>query len=134
MPQKSHTNCARATNLQRGKRYPSQPTFEEVEDEDFPDPDSKSHNCHNASQPRHDDIIDDEEFLNIIGCLRRTAMVDDEVESKSESDDEGKEKRGGNSLRTYKEYPHWNNFWMHCRRHMTLHLQRNENEKGVKRG
>ena len=59
--------------MQRGKRYPSQPTFEEVEDEeDFPGPDSKSHDCRNASQLRHDDIIDDAEFLDIIGCLRAT--------------------------------------------------------------
>ena len=35
-----------------------------------------------------DDIIgDDAEFLEIIGCLRGSAMVDDEVES-SESDSE----------------------------------------------
>ena len=70
---KSSANHARAANLQRGKRYPSQPTFEEVEDEDFPGPDS--HSCHNASELRHDDIIDDEELLDIIGCLRGTAMV-----------------------------------------------------------
>ena len=88
MPQKSRANRARAANLQRGKRYPSQPTFEEVEDEDFPGPDS--HGCRDASQLGQDDIIDDEELLDIIGCLRGTATVDDEVESlESESEGEG---------------------------------------------
>ena len=47
-----------------------------------------SHDCRDAPRQDSDDIIgDDAEFLVIIGCLRGSAMVDDEVES-SESDSE----------------------------------------------
>ena len=83
MPRKSRANRARAANLQRDKKYPSQPTtIGEVEDSDenFHGPDS--HDCQDAPRRDLDDIIgDDEEFLEIIGCLRGSAMVDDEVES-----------------------------------------------------
>ena len=87
MPRKSRANRARAANLQRVKRYPSQPTsIEEIEEENFHGPDS--HGCRDAPRQDSDDIIgDDAEFLEIIGCLRGSAMVDDEVES-SESDSE----------------------------------------------
>jgi hypothetical protein len=86
MPRKSNANRARAANLQREKRHLPKPTVEEVEDEDFPGPDS--HGCHDAC-PQQDDIIeDDAELLDIVGCLRGTAMVDDKDES-SDSDSEG---------------------------------------------
>jgi hypothetical protein len=86
MPRKSRANRARAANLpQRDKRDLSRPTtIEEVEDENFHGPDS--HDCRDAPRQLEDDIIgNDAEFLDIIGCLRGSAMVDDEVES-SESD------------------------------------------------
>jgi hypothetical protein len=75
MPRKSHANRARAANLpQRDKIHLPKPTIEEVEDE----------GCRDDSEcPRQGDIIGDDsdadsELLDIIGCLRGTAMVDDE--------------------------------------------------------
>ena len=67
---KSHANHARAANLQRDKRYPSQPTtIEEVKEDNFHGPDS--HDCWDAPRQDSDDIIgDDAKFLEIIGCLR----------------------------------------------------------------
>ena len=51
-----------------------------------------SHDCQDVPWQDLDDIIgDDAEFLEIIGSLRGSPMVDDEVES-SESDSECQEK------------------------------------------
>ena len=95
MPRKSRANRARAANLHRDKKFPSQPTtIEGVEDEDFHGPDS--HDCRDALRHDVSDIIrDDAEFFDIIGCLGGSAMVDDEVESSgsdSESEVEGEDK------------------------------------------
>jgi len=62
MPRKSRANRARAANLQRDKRYPPQPTTEEVEEEpeDFPGPDSHDF--------REDDIIGDDDFYPKYHC------------------------------------------------------------------
>jgi hypothetical protein len=104
MPRKSCANRARAANLQRNKTdLLPKPTIE-VEDEDFPGPDSDSHGCRDAPRrPRQDDIIgDDAELLDIIGCLRGTAMVDDEDES-SDSDSECKAGEGEDEEQEIKE-------------------------------
>ena len=142
MPRKSHANRARAANLQRDKRYPSQATtIEEVEEENFHGPDSHrvslDHGSSHTIVGMRQDSDDMTSLVMMQNFLRSLVASEDQqwlmmrLRVQNQTQKVKLKARTRTRNRKFLKYLHWYIFRTHCRRHMTfkLHLQRNENER-----